>query len=342
MKVIMDSASDRVIRVGAIGCGSAGSRRISAVASRPEVQLAFVADQDSQSLADMKSQLDPGCVTGTDGAALVADLDVDALIISTPPSSHEGYAVAAMERGIRHLLVEKPLADSAAAAVRIARAAKHFGAHVKVGSNLRYFGEVQALAQLVASEELGPISRLDFYIGHDGSNLPSWSSDRAVSGGGTLLDNGVHVIDLALCLAVLPEQFTVAGELDWQSPGVDQYAAWSIAGEEIQCRFRSSWRRDDGIYLTAVLEGSRARATLNIGGAGHGLVVENGEERKVAPLPSPGSWQADTFAFLDALLTGGNSRASVQDGATVVDIVDQVYRAANKRKPTHGRLWKEA
>lgn len=341
MREVSDKAPERAIRVGVIGCGSAGSRRISAVAARRDVRLAFVADQDAQLLAELKPKLDPGCVTGTEALELIAGVDVDALIISTPPTTHEDYATAALTRGIRHLLVEKPLADSAAGAVRMAGAARRFGAHVKVGSNLRFFGEVQALAQVVADQELGPIKRLDFYIGHDGSNLPLWASDPAISGGGTLLDNGVHVIDLALSLSALPEQFTVAGELDWLAPGIDREARWTITGDHVECRFRSSWVRDDGTYLTAVLEGAKATAILNIGGGKHGLVVENGTARTVEPLPSPGSWQADTFAFLDALLNGGNSRASVQEAATVVDMVDQVYRAANNRKPTHGRLWKE-
>ena len=342
MRVKSDIVSGRPVKVGVIGCGSAGSRRLGALADRKEVRVAFAADVDSDALAGVKPRLEPGCANGTDVGQLLGSVDVDALIISTPPTSHEAYALAAMERGIRHLLVEKPLAESAAAAARLAAAATRCGAHVKVGSNLRYFGEVQALARIVSSGELGHIERLDFHIGHDGSNLPHWASDPEVSGGGTLLDNGVHVIDLALSLGALPEQFTVSGELDWLAAGIDRCASWSIIGEETRCRFRSSWTRDDGVYLTAVLEGARATARLNIGGGSHGLVVENGEVRAVQPDPSPGSWQADTYAFIDALLSGGSSRASAQEGAAVVDIVDQVYRAARTRKPTYGRLWKEA
>jgi len=326
---------DKELRVGIVGCGRAGARRFKNVEQYEGARTVFVCDKSEPTLEAREAEFPGEIHFSTDWQHALARFSPDVVIISTPPAFHEECAVAAIGAGVGHLLVEKPLACTAESAWRLANLARSRNLHIKVGSNLRQFPEAQGLARLVESGNLGRVRKLMFSIGHDGSNLPSWALDPAVGGGGTLLDNGVHAIDLALNMALLPVRFEVAANLSWRHAGIDQEAAWSVQGDGVDCSFCSSWRKRDNVYFSAILEGDDGRAELTVSGGDSSLFFDGGPNTFTTRYREPAdSWLADTRHFLDEVVKGGRSGASALDGAKTLTIVEKAYLAAK----TGGRI----
>ena len=129
--------------------------------------------------------------------ALIESSDVEAVIISTPPQFHEPLAVAAANAG-KHALVEKPMAATPEACERMIDAACAAGTFLSVGYNQRYFAALKVVRDFVHSGEIGRLSHVRAYAGHVGlaEFKAPWMYDVGVMGGGALMDNGTHLVDL--------------------------------------------------------------------------------------------------------------------------------------------------
>jgi predicted dehydrogenase len=140
----------------------------------------------------------PGCVAGNDWGELLARADIDAVIVATPQDSHVEIARAAISAGI-HVLVEKPAARHVDELLGLPQLAAEHDVRVRVGFNLRYHRAFQQARRLVDSGILGPLLFVRARYGHGGRlGLASeWRAQPQRSGGGELIDQGVHLIDLA-------------------------------------------------------------------------------------------------------------------------------------------------
>lgn len=153
-------------------------------------------------------------------APLLADPDVDIVTIATPPNSHKGLAVMALEAG-KHVLVEKPLALSEADALMVKEAAERNKRVATVDFMLRYNRIVEMLNEIIHSEVLGKLRRVDLrnYAMLDQTPEGHWFWDPSVSGR-ILLEHGVHFFDLAHSLTgSLAEQ--VLGVSVERKPGIE-------------------------------------------------------------------------------------------------------------------------
>jgi predicted dehydrogenase len=140
----------------------------------------------------------PGCLAGKDWRELLARADIDAVIVATPQDSHVEIARAAISAGI-HVLVEKPAARHVDELLGLPQLAAEHDVRVRVGFNLRYHRAFQQARRLVDSGILGPLLFVRARYGHGGRlGLASeWRAQPQRSGGGELIDQGVHLIDLA-------------------------------------------------------------------------------------------------------------------------------------------------
>jgi predicted dehydrogenase len=181
------------MRFGLIGAGAIGKIRADALAKSPVCELVSVSDLDE---ARARAAA-PGAKFYADANDLIAAADVDAVIISTPPPLHEPLAIAAASGG-KHVLVEKPMAATADACERMIAAARKAGTLLTVGYNHRYFEALKLVRDVVASGEIGTLSHVRAYSGHAGlaEFKAPWMYDKQVMGGGALMDNGTHIIDL--------------------------------------------------------------------------------------------------------------------------------------------------
>jgi predicted dehydrogenase len=182
------------LNIGIIGCGAVGRERAEHLAG---ARLAHCADVDL-SRARHVASFSPGCLAGKDWRELLARADIDAVIVATPQDSHVEIARAAISAGI-HVLVEKPAARHVDELIGLPQLAAEHDVRVRVGFNLRYHRAFQQARRLVDSGILGPLLFVRARYGHGGRlGLASeWRAQPQRSGGGELIDQGVHLIDLA-------------------------------------------------------------------------------------------------------------------------------------------------
>lgn len=180
------------LRYGLIGCGDIGAVRAAALMG-VESQLVAVSDVDGKKAAGVAAR--HGAAIDRDWHTLLTR-DIDAVIVSTPPSLHTEMCVAALRAG-KHVLCEKPLARSPAECREIIDAAAAADRFLAVGFNYRFYPSFARARELVEAGAIGELSHIRAYTGYSATGHgQAWVRDPEVVGGGALHDNGIHLIDL--------------------------------------------------------------------------------------------------------------------------------------------------
>ena len=181
-------------RVGIIGCGLIGQKRANALG--PHGKLVACADLDPQKAQNLAIKFNAKSMR--DWRELLFLPEVDLVIISTLHDSLAAITLAAIEAG-KHVLVEKPAARSDKELEPVMEAAKNRGVLVRVGFNHRYHPALQRAKKMISSGELGELMFIRARYGHGGrlGYDKEWRSNPTLSGGGELIDQGPHLIDLS-------------------------------------------------------------------------------------------------------------------------------------------------
>jgi predicted dehydrogenase len=156
--------------------------------------LAVVCDLDRGRADSLASRF--RAEVSSDWRGVLARVDIDAVIVSTPPSSHAEISIEASRAG-KHVLCEKPLARNAEECRRMLAAAQTSGKLLATGFNYRFYPSVLKARELLDSGIIGELSHIRSYAGYSAtSHNQQWLHDIDVMGGGALRDNGIHLIDL--------------------------------------------------------------------------------------------------------------------------------------------------
>ncbi len=182
------------LRVALIGCGLIGQKRLNLL---PPGSVTVACDTQLDRAKKIAAQ-SLGCIATESFEQAVSSPNVDVVMIATINSALAHVALAAVKAG-KHVLVEKPAAISVKELDELEAAAKKTGALVRVGYNHRYHPAALKAVELFKSGALGPMMFLRGRYGHGGriGYEKEWRADKAISGGGELIDQGVHLIDLA-------------------------------------------------------------------------------------------------------------------------------------------------
>ncbi len=181
------------LRLSVIGCGRISHVHLMAVQEHPEVELISVADTDA-SAAECAAEA-YGVEVFVDPLELLESTQPEAVILCTPPNSHRTLAVAALRNGA-HVLCEKPLAVTASDAEVMTKTARETGRQLMMASKFRYMDDLKRARAILQSEILGEIILLENEFCSRVDMRNRWNSDREVSGGGVLIDNGTHSVDI--------------------------------------------------------------------------------------------------------------------------------------------------
>ncbi len=189
--------TDRVIGTAVLGLGRVGPAHVSTVAKNPRARLVAIADADADKLGRTAASY-PGCAALADYRDVLARPDVDAVIICLPHWLHERAAIDAVKAG-KHVLIEKPLADSVEECERVAEAVRKSRVTFTVGHTQHFYPIVAEAKRVLDSGRIGqPIMAIDtWYKPHMPEQRPPWLLDRKL-GGGMLLMDGTHMIDRLL------------------------------------------------------------------------------------------------------------------------------------------------
>jgi predicted dehydrogenase len=197
-----EGTQPRRLRAGVVGFGWAGRQHMDAYTGHPDVELVAIAGLEDGPRGELGAFYGIGSEGRFRGYQEMIDTaGLDVISVATPTALHAPIAIAALEAGV-HVLSEKPLAESADRAKAMVAAAHAHDRVLDVSFNHRRRGDVKMLKQLVDDGLLG-----DIYYAKAGwlrrSGIPglgTWFTQRALAGGGPLMDIGVHMLDMALHL----------------------------------------------------------------------------------------------------------------------------------------------
>jgi predicted dehydrogenase len=320
------------VRVGLAGLGAMGRNHLRILSSRPDVRLAAVADPVPDALDAAAAQ--SGAQPFAEPGAMIAEAELDALVIATPTMAHVPLAVAAIERGIA-VLVEKPIAATVDEGMRIVVAAREHGVAVQVGHVERFNPAVLELGRLIsegwlssvyaiASRRAGPFPARIRDVGvtvdlatHD-VDILSWIAGERPSRVYAETAQRIHADheDLLFGLLHFPSGATGMLDVNWLTPAKRRQLV--VVGEE------GMFELD---YLTQRLTFTRATDTTNPRLIGGYAPTFEGEVLEL-PVQSAEPLAAEIDAFLRVVRDGGRPVIDAEDGLWAVAVATSLLEAA--------------
>ncbi len=181
------------LKFALIGTGGIAQTYAQAFQTSDCCELVAVADVNENSA---KAFAEPfNAKAFADYKTLGENAEFDAVIVSTPPNSHPEIAIHFMERG-KHVLCEKPLCLSSTEAVKMLETAERTGVKFTMASKFRYVNDVVKAKSLIASGVLGKVLQFENAFTAKVDMSKRWNSDAEIGGGGVLIDNGTHSVDI--------------------------------------------------------------------------------------------------------------------------------------------------
>jgi predicted dehydrogenase len=321
-----------------VGCGLIGHRRLGTL---PSGSLKYACDLDEERARKLASTT-TNCASTTDLEKVLNEPEVEVIIAAAANAALAPITLRAVQAG-KHVLVEKPGGIRSTQLAEIESAAAETGSLVRIGYNHRFHPGFRKARELVQQEDLGQAMFIRARYGHGGrlGYDREWRMDRAQSGGGELIDQGVHLIDLAS--SFLGEFVSIEGHAAtyfWDAE-VDDNAFLSlrtgsgqIAWLQVSC---TEWKNlfSFEIYFQ--------RAKLHVEGLGGSYGLERLYFYKMLPEMGPPetiiyeyphgdtSWALELDEFLEDLRLNRRPVPGLREGRRVLEIVERVYEISGYR-----------
>jgi predicted dehydrogenase len=320
------------LRIALIGCGLVGEKRARQLSGARLVHCSDIVEARARRIAAGHD----GCTFSSDWHSVLQRVDVDAVIVCTPPDLHVAILRAAIQSG-KHVLVEKPGARHAEELSGLPQLAAARKVQVRVGFNHRYHPAIAQARQIVDSGALGPLLFVRARYGHGGrlQYEREWRAQPEHSGGGELIDQGVHVIDLARWfLGEFVEVDGFAHTYFWDMP-VDDNAFMLLKTQAQQVAFLhvscTEWKNTFAWELTG------RDGKLQVDGLGGSYGVERLSWYKRMPDMGPPetqiweypmadtSWGAEMAEFIEDVRLGRPPAAGLDDAIAALAVVAKIY-----------------
>lgn len=324
-----------VPRIGFLGTGWIGRYRMEAMIATGAVQAVAICDPSEECAAEAL-KLAPEARLVPSPEALF-ELDLDGVVIATPSALHAAQSIAALERGLA-VFCQKPLGRDAAEAQAVVSAARAADRLLSVDFSYRYTEGAQAIAGLLRDGALGTVFAADLVFHNAYGPDKLWFYDRAQSGGGCVMDLGVHLVDLVLWLFDFPEVTDVSARLlaggePILAGAVEDYAVAQLTlANGMTVRLACSWRLQAGreAVIEASFYGVESGAALrNVDGSFYDFEAHrfHGTRQELLVSP-PDDWSGRAAAAWARQLAV--SRAFDPKAERLVDVaraIERIYRA---------------
>ncbi|NLC55246.1 MAG: Gfo/Idh/MocA family oxidoreductase [Armatimonadetes bacterium] len=340
------------LRYGFVGAGTIMNFHAERLSQRGDVVLAAVADVAEATLNRAADRFDiPGRYT--DYRTMIEKEDLNVLVVCVPNAYHAEATLAGLRAGC-HVLCEKPPALNAAQAEEMAAAAAQRNLRLMYGLNMRFMGEVETARRYLESGRFGNVyhGTVQMWRRRGIPGLGSWFTTKAVSGGGALIDVGVHILDLTHYLMGQPKPVAVSAVTHarfginpetynylsmWGTPvpggpfDVDDLAAAFIRFENgASLVIQVSWAANtsDGSEIRVL--GDKGGAEISLGGGVRILTEDNGFISDITPQYRPqDAYAAQHAHFIECIRDPEKPlRTCGRQGVVLQHMLDAIYRSA--------------
>jgi predicted dehydrogenase len=322
------------VRAAIVGCGLIGRKRAFALAGarlvvccdvRPERALALASEARAEAAIDWQET--------------VRRRDVDLVIVATTHEALAPVAAAAASAG-KHVLIEKPGARRAAELEPVREAARRAGVLVRVGYNHRYHRAIRQAFELVDAGALGELMFLRARYGHGGrpGYEREWRAQPELSGGGELIDQGSHLIDLARrFLGDFCDVKSFLGAFYWPMAVEDNCFLLLRTQEGRVASLHASWTEWKNLFSLEIY--GRA-GKIEVSGLGGSYGTERLTLYRMRPEMGPpetttfeypmpdDSWQAEFAEFLEDIRLGRAPQPGLADAQAVLRLIQRIYEEA--------------
>jgi len=317
------------LRIGIVGCGLIGRKRAAALSGCRVVAACDVELARAHAVSE--------CVIA-DWHEIVRHPEIDAVVVATTHDLLAPITAEAAAQG-KHVLVEKPGARCAGELDCVVEAARQTGALIRVGFNHRYHRAFRKAREIFESGALGEMMFIRGRYGHGGrpGYEREWRAQPERSGGGELVDQGVHLIDLARWF--LSDFSCVHGSAHtyfWDMP-VEDNGFLLLETPRGQVAFlHASWTEWKNLFSFEI---AGRLGKLEINGLGGSYGVERLTWYKMTPEMGPpetltweypmadDSWQAECAAFVEDIRLGRQPQPGISDAQAALRIVERIYQS---------------
>jgi predicted dehydrogenase len=319
------------MRIGIVGCGLIGNKR--AQAAREKHEICIVADRDGPRAEALARQTNARVATDWKE---VIESDVEAVVVATLHESLATIALAAVISG-KHVLVEKPAGRRASELEPVLKASIEHDRVVKVGFNHRFHPSFLKAREIVDSGVIGPVMFIRARYGHGGrvGYESEWRCVEQLSGGGELIDQGTHLIDLSRWfLGDVTLDYAATPTLFWNI-GVDDNCFLALrAPNGGMAWLHASWTEWKNLF---VFEIAGRYGKLQIDGLGGSYGVERLTHYQMLPAMGPPettiwefpfpdhSWKSEFEHFAECIQFKRRPMSDVADAVAILRLVDQAY-----------------
>lgn len=341
------------LKVGIVGTGSISTLHIESYLKNPNVELYAFCDINEAQLSKMAQKYGISR-TFTDVHAMLELEELDAVSICTWNSAHAACTIAALNAG-KHVLCEKPMAISAQEAVAMQEAARASDRLLMIGFVRRFGNDCAILKDFLDAGYFGDLyyAKATYLRRH--GNPGGWFGDKSRSGGGPLIDLGVHVIDLVRYLMGNPQPVSVYGST-WQKLlnrphiiGKVGYTSVSKSSDDIcdvedlatalirfdngavlavETSFSLNLAKDEGsIELFGTKAGAKLDPELKIYTEMNNYLTDIKLDAPTA-LSFDGLFEREIDHFVACVREGIPCLTPAQDGTDIMRILDAIYESA--------------
>lgn len=320
--------------VGIVGCGLIGQKRAKALGEGRLIACADVNESRARLLAGNSGPKAVG-----DWRVILAMPEVEVVVVATLHDSLAEITLAAIEAG-KHVLVEKPAARNAAELEPVMKAAERRGVKVRVGFNHRYHRAFRKARELFESGAMGELMFLRARYGHGGrlGYDKEWRAKPGISGGGELIDQGPHLIDLSRWfLGEFHEVQGFAHTYFWNMP-VDDNGFLLLRTRNQQVAFLHASCTEWKNIFSMEIYGRQAK--LEISGLGGSYGLEKVTYYKMLPEMGPpettsweypmedDSWGVEMAEFYKDIHLDRSPAAGLKDASAALKIIERIYQGS--------------
>jgi predicted dehydrogenase len=304
-------------------------KRAQAIKNSKKGKLKNIFDPDKNNLEKAEKILE---TKSSNLQAILTDKNIHAVCICAPNKFHKKIIIDSLKSG-KYVFCEKPIAANLSEAEEIYEITKKYPNKLQIGSNHRYFESVKFAKKLIAKNEIGEVLSFSGRIGHNGERIKnSWFWKKEMSGGGTLIDNGCHLLDLSrFFLGNFEKGSGIISNIYWKNIDVEDTAFGNFKTKDGKvASIFCSWRLLSGYFF---FELNGTEGYINVDGRfdthGGDKVFWMDREKKINSKDfskiKPNSYVDEINNFIENLENGRDCSPSAKDGLEVMRMVNLIY-----------------